>query len=68
MNKMQEGYVNALTTHKAKALKKGSTDSEIFGLTRSVYDEVIEAGVLDPESEIQLRIYNALLKHRDELG
>lgn len=67
MNKMQEGYVNALITDRAGTLKKSSTDGNIFVITRNVYDEIIESGVLDPESDIQLRIYNALLKHRDEL-
>jgi hypothetical protein len=68
MNQMQEAYVNSLVTSKAEALKKGSTDSDVFVITRSVYDEIIEAGVLDPDSDMQLRIYNALSQHRDSLN
>jgi len=67
MNSMQEGYVNALVTDRADTLSKDSTDGDVFGAARGVYNEITEAGVLDPGNDIQLRIYNALLEHRNSL-
>lgn len=67
MNGMQEEYINALATSKAEALKKGSTKGTIFKMTRDVADEVIEAGVI-LEEDTQIKIYNALIRHKDSLN
>ncbi len=66
MNKMQEEYINVLATSKAEALKKDSTDGTIFEMTRSVANEVVEAGIV-LEKDTQLKIYNALVVHRKSL-
>lgn len=64
---MQEEYINALATSKAEALKKDSTEGTIFKMTRDVADEVAEAGVI-LEENTQIKIYNALIRHRDSLN
>ena len=68
MNKMHEAYVNGMVTDRAEALKKDSTDGDIFVTSRNVYDEIVEAGVTDPDGDIQLKIYNALMEHRNSLN
>lgn len=67
MNKQQEDYVNGLVTTIATVLVKDSTNSEIFKRARDVMNEIIESGVLEFDSGIQKRIYDALIDYRNSL-
>ena len=67
MNKQQENYINGLVTAVAPTLVKESTDGDIFKRARDVMSEVIESGVVEFDSGIQKRIYDALISYRDSL-
>ncbi len=67
MNKLQQDYINNLTTAAATTLVQDSTDGDIFQRSREVMIEVVESGVLEFDSEIQLRIYKALIGYRDKI-
>lgn len=67
MNKQQENYINGLVTASAPTLVKESTDGDIFKRARDVMSEAIESGVVEFDSGIQKRIYNALISYRDSL-
>lgn len=67
MNKQQEDYVNGLVTTVATVLVKDSTNGEIFKRARDVMSEIIESGILEFDSGIQKRIYNALIDYRNSL-
>ena len=66
VNNLQTAYVNNMVTHAATTLKKASTDGDIFKVARNVADQIAEANV-DLESDTTVKIYDALLKHRNEL-
>jgi len=67
LNKLQQDYINNLTTAAATTLVQDSTDGDIFQRSREVMIEVVESGVLEFDSEIQLRIYKALIGYRDKI-
>jgi len=65
MNDMQVAYVNNMVTHAATTLKKASTEGDVFKASRNVADEIAQS--VDLDEDTQLKIYNALLQHRNEL-